>query len=159
MKAVRRRVPPVFLLLSALTVGAVACGDSDPVSPNPEIDFLVGDWDAVRFEIAPNAAPDQSFDLIAEGGSFSLNVQPSGQYTAQLTVQGLPAPPEIGTIDVEGDELVIRRTTPAPETVTRATYSELASGRVVFSGPSQLDIDGDGTAEAITLEVEIVREN
>lgn len=159
MKAVRRHIPLVFVLPCALIMGVGACGDSDPVSPNPEIEFLVGDWDAVRFEISPNAAPDESFDLIAEGGSFTLNIQPSGQYTVQLTVQGVPAPPEIGTIDVEGNELIIRRTNPAPETVTRAEYAELADGHVVFSGPSLLDIDGDGTAEAITLEVEIVRES
>lgn len=149
------RLPLILALLGAL----VSCGDDSSVDPDPSIDFLVGDWNAVRFEIAPQGSPGDAFDLLDQGGSFSINVQPSGQYTAQLTFMGVPAPPEIGFIEVDGDELVIQRTTPAPTTTTRAVYEEIASGRVVFSGPSEFDIDQNGTPEAITLEVEIVREN
>ncbi len=145
----------VFALIAVLG----ACGGDDGVSADPSVAFLVGDWSATHMVVTPDLAPDQALDLIDAGGSFSLNVQPSGQYTAVISIPGFGAPPpELGTLTVEGDEIVFTRTSPAPKTVSRATYEEVAPGHVIFSGASELDIDGNGTADAVTLEVEIVRD-
>lgn len=135
----------------------LACSDDNGVSPNPDIAFMVGDWEAVTFTIVPEGG-GEGLDLIAEGGAFTLNVQPSGQYTAILTIPGVPPPPpELGMLSVEGDELLFHRTTP-PQVTSRTTYERLGDGHVQFSGPSQVDLDGNGTPEIITLDVEIVRD-
>lgn len=143
------------LALVALLGLLVACG-GDGVSPDPDVSFLVGDWEATRLEVAPVAAPEQSVDLRALGARFTLNVQPSGQYTASLTIPGLPPNPEIGELDVEGDELVFQPTSP-PGPASRASYTQPDDDRVIFTGPSEFDLDGDGTADEVILEVEIVR--
>jgi hypothetical protein len=152
---------PVTSIALALSLAVLmgACGDDDGVSANPDIAFLVGDWVATRFEVTPDAAPDQGVDLVGQlGAEFTLNVQPSGLYTASLSLPGLVPAPEIGTLRVEGTELVFTRTTPPPTVVSRATFTRHSSGTVTFTGPSSFDLDGDGQAEAITLDVTIVRE-
>lgn len=150
---VRSRSPRLALV--ALLGLLVACGD-DGVSPDPTVSFLVGDWEATRLEVAPVAAPEQSVDLRALGARFTLNVQPSGQYTASLSIPGLPPNPEIGEMDVEGNELVFRPSSP-PGPTSRASYTQPDDDRVIFTGPSEFDLDGDGSADEVILEVEIVR--
>jgi hypothetical protein len=144
-----------LLALAGILV-ATACGN-DPLGPQDDLAFLVGDWEAVRFLITPLELPNQSFDLVAEGATFKLNVQPSGQYTARLTVPGLGASPELGTITVEGDELIFNRTVPGPPTESRATFVLLGPDRLVFAGPSELSLSGDGSPDPVTVEVEIQR--
>lgn len=151
----RRSYGPWLLALLGVVL---ACGDDDGVAPNAELAFLVGDWTATRFEVRPEGG-GEAVDLVGDlDATFTLNVQPSGQYTASLALPGVAPVPEIGVIDVEGSELVFTRTTPPPTTVSRAAYTRPADGRVVFTGPSRFDLDGDGTAEQISVEVEIVRE-
>lgn len=135
-----------------------ACSGDDGVAPDPAIAFMVGTWDAAHFELTPDAAPDQSLDLVTElGATFTLNVQPSGYYTATLTLPGVASPPpETGQLEVEGNELVFNRSTPSPAT-SRATYAEPTSGRVIFTGPTEFDLNGDQVLDDVTLEVELVR--
>lgn len=158
----RRAAPAASIVRTAVFLalaGLQACGGDDGVSPNQDLAFLVGDWTAERFEVTPADGSSGSVDLVADlDASFTVNVQPSGQYTASLALPGLAPVPEIGVLDVEGNELVFTRTTPPPTTVSRATYTRPADGRVIFTGPSRFDLNGDGTAEEITVEVEIVRE-
>lgn len=148
----RRSVP---LALAAILVTA-ACG-SEPLGPQDDLAFLVGDWEAVRFLITPIGLPNQGFDLVADGATFKLNVQPSGLYTAMLTVPGLGASPELGTLAVEGDELIFNRTVPGPPTESRATFELFAPDRLVFTGPSELKLTGDDSPDQVTIEVEIQR--
>jgi len=153
-----RRIACLSATLALIAVLG-ACGGDDGVSADPSVAFLVGDWSATHMVVTPDLAPDQALDLVEAGGSFSINVQPSGQYTAVIGIPGFGAPPpELGTLTVEGDEIVFTRTSPPPRTVSRATYEEIAPGHVTFSGPSEVDLDGNGTMDAVTLEVEIVRD-
>lgn len=155
----RRRHPRAASMAMALGLALLAaCSGEDGVSPDPKIAFMVGTWDAVRFELTPDAAPDQSLDLVTElDATFTLNVQPSGFYTATLTLPGVASPPpETGQLDVEGTELVFNRSSPSPAT-SRAAYTEPASGRVIFTGPTEFDLNGDQVLDDVTLEVELVR--
>ena len=90
------------LLLASLLVG---CGGDDPIRPNESIAFLVGDWDAQRFLVESREDPTVKLELIELGAGFSINFQPSGQYTALLVYQGNPLT-EIGLVEVDGNEVV-----------------------------------------------------
>lgn len=108
----RRNALRVLLLLPLI----VACGKDTSVSPNPDLDFLVGDWEATRFVVQSKANPQTAPDLIkALGTSFTLNVQPSGQYTAILVYQGTSLT-EIGLLEVDGSDLVFHVSVPAKGT-------------------------------------------
>lgn len=102
------------------------------------------------------ADPDRTADLLLSGASFSINVQPSGQYTAVLTVLGFPQT-EIGILSVDGGELVFNRQHPSSDT-SRATYELLDGGsKVRLSGPTEFDFDGDQVGEPSTLLTELGR--
>ena len=73
-------------------------------------------------------------DLIkALGAKFSLNVQPSGQYTAILVYQSSPFT-EIGLLEMDGQEIVFHVSFPEAAT-TRS--------RLTTSGATQINLVGD----------------
>src|SRR5688572_24856019 len=85
-----------FALALSCTLTTVGCSSDDSVGPDASIAFLVGVWEAERFVVTSKANPQTAPDLItALGATFSLDVQPSGQYTAILVFQGTPVT-EIG---------------------------------------------------------------
>jgi hypothetical protein len=58
---------------------------------------FVGTWDAVSFTVASRADPDVWADLLGNG-TFNINVQRSGTYTATLAFDGGIPLVEIGTL-------------------------------------------------------------
>jgi len=117
---------------AVLLLGALACGD-DPVSADPEIAQFVGDWAAEVVTLTNVANPEVVADLIANGATLTLNVQPSGQYTAILVIAGQSST-EIGSISVAGSTLTLHREFPTAET---------SPGTFAFSGPDRFVLDGD----------------
>ena len=146
-----------FLLVPILaSVAFASCGGDEVTGPGQEIDALVGDWVAQKLEVTLVADPTRTADLLESGASFSINVQPSGQYTAVLTILGFPQT-EIGFLEVDGNELVFKRQHPSSDT-SRADYSLLDGGsRVRLNGATEFDFDGDQIGEPSTLLTELVR--
>ncbi len=146
-----------MLLLPVLALTTItACGGGEVTGPGQGIQALVGDWVAQKLEVTMVADPTRTADLLESGASFSINVQPSGQYTAVLTILGFPQT-EIGFLEIDGNELVFVRQHPSPDT-SRAQYSLLDGGsRVRLTGPTEFDFDGDQVGEPSTLLTELVR--
>jgi len=141
--------------LVLLTIAAQACGGDGGVGPDTSLAALVGDWDATRLVMKSKANPEVAPDLIALlDAEFSLNVQPSGQYTAILVYQGLPLT-ELGTIEVDDDEVVFHISVPAPRT-TRSRFT-LVGPRLTLVGDSEFDYNFDGTPEPAEATIELIR--
>ena len=88
-----RRTEAIFalLLFLAFVRPLTSCGGDAPVGPDTDLEFLVGDWDATRFVVQSKANPEVAPELIAGNVvEFSLNVQPSGQYTSVLIFERIP---------------------------------------------------------------------
>src|SRR5438270_4718894 len=99
----RMRRLPVTLLLGLSIVG---CSGDNPLTANASLADLVGDWQAVRFQVTNKANPSQAPELIHDlGAQFTLDIQPSGQYTAILAYQGTPVT-ELGTLTVDQTDVV-----------------------------------------------------
>ena len=140
----------IALLLSALTSG---CSSGEALGPNASLASLVGDWQADRFVVKNKANPAQAPDLLRElGAQFTLNVQPSGQYTAILVYQGTPIT-EIGLLEVQGSDVVFHVSYPTPDT-NRSRYT-VAATRLTLDGDTEFDFNLDGKADPAEAHIEL----
>jgi len=144
----------ILLGLALLMAGCGAGGDPLDVEPDPALAPFVGDWSALAMVVTSVANPDISPDLIEEGASFSLNVQPSGQYTASL-IFFQQVSTEIGFISVSGSTVTLKRESPTKSTST-ATY-EFQGSLLILDGPTEFDFNLDGELEAANGHIELQR--
>lgn len=148
--AVRR---PLLVLLALLLA---ACGSDDAVGPDEDIAFLVGDWTATEILITNPENPEQVIDIVELGAIFTLNVQPSGQYTASMLVFGQPAS-ALGTLEVRDDQLILHQEIPQVETqVSTYTY---ADGQLTMEGQTLVDINSDGEDEVVELALTLEKQD
>jgi hypothetical protein len=140
--------------VAALATGVLGCGSGGTgVAPDPAVAPFVGDWAAAEFRVTSTENPAASFD-VTDGGSFTINIQPSGQYTAILSFPEMPTPVvELGQLAVIGASI---RLSPLGGTPATSSYRFEGPDRMILQGPTQFDFNNDGTpdpAEAlITLE-------
>jgi hypothetical protein len=128
-----------------------ACG-SDPVAVDPAVAPFVGTWDAVVFRVTGDAPPNTVVDLLTLG-SFWINVQPSGTYTA--TFQYLQGFAVVGQLTVQSSSALTldpRNGPPEPGMYVFATADSL-----VLDGATQFDFNLDGTREPAQGRTELVR--
>lgn len=140
------RIARTRAVVVLLALGAAACGGSDPtgVEPDPAVEPFVGTWEASTFEITSAADPTLMYDIL-EGGAFTINVQPSGQYTATLEYPGFLAPvTEFGRMTVGATTLTLDPSTGPPVT---SSYVFDGPDRVTLEGPTEFDFNRDGVAE------------
>jgi hypothetical protein len=144
-----------FIALICSVVLVTACAPADEIGPNASLALLVGDWDAARFTVTSKANPTVNAELVRDlGASFSLNVQPSGQYTAILTYQGTPLT-EIGILETDGPEVVFNVSFPAVDR-TRSRFAVTAS-TLVLDGDTEFDFTLDGKGDPATAHIELRR--
>ena len=144
------------LALAWLVVLTAACGSGDEIlKPDPSVSALVGDWSATAMVVTSVANPDIHPDLIALGATFTLNVQPSGQYTAIL-IYAQQASTEIGILSVSGNVVTMTRSFPNQETST-AVYA-LAGNKLTLDGDTKFDFNLDGTPEDALGHIELQRQ-
>jgi hypothetical protein len=157
MTRILRPTLPFLASLAVLVVSAYACGD-DPAGPDlqDDITFLVGDWVADVLVATGIDDPQLSRDLLAEGADFGINVQPSGAYTATLTISGVPFT-EIGFLSLRGDQLTFYVQFPAPDT-TQGTLERISDDRVRLLGETAVDLDFDLVADPASLRTELFRQ-
>jgi hypothetical protein len=154
-----RSVGTTWIALLAITT---ACGGSGPgmvdPDPDPDIEAFVGRWDAEVFEITSDADTTKVARLIELGASFTLNVEPSGTYTATLDLSGveeadsLGVDPfvEIGRMAVNGDFITLTPTTPAgPPVSGEVTF--LGSDHFRLVAPTEFDFNFDSELDPAEL--------
>lgn len=149
-------------ILAALALVACGGGDTTPVEPTPDpaVEPFVGTWDAETLTVTSTAA-DTSIvaDLIDIGGSFTLNVQESGQYTAQLAFAatdslGIDPFVEIGRLSVSGDFVTLDPETPPGDPVA-SEYAFLADDLLRLEGPTEFDFNLDESPDPAILLIEL----
>lgn len=143
----------------ALLLVVGACDGSSPAdvaTPDPSVEPFVGDWSATEFVVTSLANDAITFDLIAATGVFSLNVQPSGAYTATLFIpdEMAQAAVENGTISVIGDAV---RLDPNQGASATSAYAFNGPDLLILDGPTEFDFNFDGTFEPATLHVVLQR--
>ena len=129
-----------------------ACSD-DGTGVQQNLRSLVGVWDAIGLQVPNPENLLENLDVIQEGGSYSLSVLGSGQYTAVfdlVLIQGF----EVGTIEASGQTLIL---TPTGVEAGVMTGSWMFDGDVlIIDALRELDLDDDGQPEVVPLYVEFV---
>lgn len=138
----------------AIALVVAGCSD-DPVGPDADPGPLVGDWEATSLVVTNVANPTQAPDLIALGATFTLNVQPSGQYTAIL-VFAQQSSTEIGTLHVSGSSVTLRPSFPPGQPATTGTFS-IQGDLMTLDGATEFDFNLDGTPEPAAAHFEFRR--
>ena len=139
----------------AVVVASACGGDGGPTGPDAALAPFVGDWVATELVLTSVANPDIAPDLIGLGAVFTMNVQPSGQYTAIL-IYAQQASTEIGTLRVSGNTLTLNRDFPS-RAVTSGTYS-LSGNVLTLDGNTEFDFNLDGTPDAALVHFRLVKE-
>ena len=149
----RTRAGLARLALLWAAVLATACGgDGKVTGPEPSVAPLVGDWAASAMVVTSLANPDVAPDLIQLGASFTLNVQPSGQYTAIL-LYARQASTEIGFLSVSGNVVTMART--FPSAATSSALFTLEGNDLTLDGDTEFDFNLDGTPEPALAHLEL----
>ena len=148
----RTRIIKGFSLLSLSFLG---CGDPVATGPDPLIEPFVGDWAATAFVLTSSVSDQVSIDLIQLGGTFDLNIQPSGSYTAILVYAGL-GQTEIGTISVTAATVALNREFPTRKNEVSA-YQFVGDTVLILDGDTEFDLDFDGQADPTLAHFELLR--
>jgi hypothetical protein len=138
-----------------LSLATGGCSGGEEIGPNASLALLVGDWEASRFVVTSTANPAQAPELVNDlGARFTLNVQPSGQYTAILAYQGTPVT-EIGLLEVDGSDIVFHVSFPSPDE-NRSRFT-VTSAKLTLDGPTEFDFNLDGKGDPATAHIELAR--
>jgi hypothetical protein len=142
---------------SLLLVAAIAaCSADDPVGPitaEPEVAQFVGIWEAEVFRVTNDADPNQVANLLLNEGSFTMNVEESGTYTATLHFGGFPLV-EIGQLSISANFVTLRPNGGDPAT------SEFVFQRqdyLVLDGPTDFDFNLDQILDPAQGHIELQR--
>jgi hypothetical protein len=118
---------------------------------------FVGTWDADSLTLTSDADTTVVANII-EFGSFFITVEPSGQYTATLTVFGRPNP-EIGQLTVlNPTTLTLAPSFPAGRPVATAQFVFQADDYLILDGPTEFDFNLDGTPESAQAHFQLQRQ-
>jgi len=141
--------------LSLLLLSLTGCGDPAPTGPDPLIEPFVGDWTATAFVLTSSVSELVSIDLIQLGGTFDLNIQPSGSYTAILIYAGL-GQTEMGTISATSNTVTLNREFPSRENEVSA-YQFIGDTVLILDGDTEFDFDFDGQEDPALAHFELLR--
>lgn len=145
-------------LLVAAALLATGCGGSGSTAieepTDPAVEPFVGDWTATEFRVTSVANPEESFD-VTEGGSFAINVQPSGTYTAIIEFPDLLNPVvEIGQLSAVGNSVTLR---PQGGAAATSSYAFEGADTLILDGPTEFDFNRDGERDAAEAHIVLVR--
>jgi hypothetical protein len=146
-----------LLLLLAAALPASGCGGPSPsavVEPDPAVAPFVGDWNATEFTVTSVQDSTVFFD-VTEGGAFTINVQPSGAYTAIIEFPDLANPVvEIGQLSVVGSSVTLR---PQGGAAATSSYTFEGADRLILDGPTEFDFNRDGDLDGAEAHIVLER--
>jgi hypothetical protein len=143
----------LVILTSVLTVG---CDDDVTGVDRFGLDEFEGGLNATRFEFINNANPDQSVELISEGGSFSLQIDPQGRFfETSFNPRTGVTETRTGTAQVRGSDLVLDGDAEGDTRVFAITRSR--NGFTLSRANDRFDFDNDGVLDSATFETDLRR--
>jgi hypothetical protein len=156
-----------FFLLFISFLAIYACSDDeddlgfDFTIDGTEIAMseIAGNWNASKAVFDSRATgPAMQVDVVDEGGTVTMNIQVSGQFSITVTEVGKPADTSTGLLRFDEELLVIFFDDDPGEweyfSINLAEPNLFINGG---NGSADFDFDGDGTDEPADVDFEFVR--
>jgi len=124
-----------------------------PVTPAVSADFE-GDWVASQWVLSDPYDVHADYDMVGDGGSFSLTINSGGTFSFSITFPGETAENGTGTWEIFGDLLML--TDDADGYVSAMQYTIGTDTFSMFSNNDSHDFDGDGSYESALLDIIMV---
>lgn len=148
---------PLTLALGAALFATAACDDD---STAPEQRMLVGDLEATRAEFVSTADPDVNAAVVADGGSFTVNVDDNGLFESRFDA-GQGAVEVNGSVAEFGDGRLRFSDSPFmnDQAITEREFFVTRQGGVttLSSDDVRFDFDGNGVADPATVDVDLAQ--
>lgn len=122
--------------------------------PNFSISDVTGNWTATQanFDIPGTS---QQVDVVAEGGTVTLNIQASGGFTLVITESGSGGETTTGDLSFcEGLFTVRYDDVPDDPEILQGS---LNNGVFTITGPVEFDVDGDGSDDQAFVVLRLER--
>lgn len=144
----------LFILTSimAMCVAFTSCGGDDDedfsdTGTNLSISDISGNWIATS---ASFNAPEY-MDMLAEGGTVTLNIQSNGRFTFTSKAPGEIDEVVTGKVGFDGEWLAIRFDEDPDEEAS--FFISLVNNILTLRGQTEMDLDGNGVFDFGTLEL------
>ncbi len=139
------------LVLALALIALAACGDSTGLEP----DDIAGTWTATEWVLTNPANSSQTFDVLAQGGSFSITFRADSTFTSTVTDPGDPADTATGTFSFTATTITVAETgkgSPTP-------YATQRDGDTMTftSSDADHDWDDDGADDPATERIVLAR--
>jgi hypothetical protein len=146
-----------FALMAVLGVGAVGCQNNNQIlEADAAIIGLAGIWEVEVFEFTSETDPPVVRDLIAEGGSATLDLSTNGAYTFTVVPPGEEEEVTRGFMVIEGSVMLVSDSSvPGETTAYDLSFDENAL--TLTTTEVGFDFDNDGFSDAATLRLELER--
>ncbi|NTV03958.1 hypothetical protein HGA89_03440 [bacterium] len=131
---------------------AAGCGGDEPAAP--AVEDVQGQWTATAFEYR-SVPPGDSVDIVAFGGTASLDLQPDGDFVLVVSPVGELSTTTYGFWELSRDLMSL-----TPQAMPYAWEFDVALSGGVLSlrGASvEYDFDNDGAPEDATLDMLLVK--
>ncbi len=149
------------LLYTILTVFAICltfCSDDEEgddfslVGTNTSIAALTGNWNATSASFSNIAGAVMETDVVAEGGTVTLNIQSNGRFTLTIAELG-EAPETINGRMVFDEDLLVIFFDDDPDEWEYFGISHIEPNLSITGGNglAEFDLDGDGVDEPVEV--------
>ncbi len=161
-----------MLSAGAIVVGAMltGCGADDSTGPDGlSIADFAGAWEGTQYAVVSSADSDIRFDLIEDGGSVQMTVEPSGSFSGTVGVPGARiGMPEVEMITfpisglwrLDGEDQMHIEFLPQipPIFTTMDPFFELDGNTLtIWDETAEFDFDGNGQTAAANFVGIMVR--
>lgn len=146
-----------WAVLASLAV-TLGCGGDGDGGNGPGPHGLVGTWEATKVELVNAANPAQKVDLVAMGGTLTVELNTNQTCRLVTTFPGEPTETITGTWSGSSDVITIHYTGPGYSVTWQFDWS-LAGNVLAMNGAhGDFDFDGDDVDEAAIINLVLVRQ-
>ncbi len=157
---------PLFIVVLLSGVALLGCGDDGNGTTPEEITLadFEGSWEATQYKVTNSAAPQIWLDLVALGGSFTMDADDAGNFTGQADIPATLGGPL--TLQYQGSFQLVTQDTmevtfnpEIPPFLTDFTgWFELSGNTLTLEDQNTtFDFDEDGQDEPAIFEGIMVR--